>query len=95
MRGRAGSNPKISVFLSAILVSRLENFSLYAHFIMVTRMRVGESYSAIRVAKAMIGWKVITLCFATFALFLEFCARTRPQDLWLFLNLNPGLKCLI
>ena len=35
----------------------------------------------------MIGEKVITilfLCFVTFALFLEFGARTCPQDLWLF-----------
>ena len=36
----------------------------------------------------MIGEKVITilfLCFAMFALFLEFGAKTCSQELWLFL----------
>ena len=36
----------------------------------------------------MIGAKVITLCFAMFALFLEFRARTRPQDLTAFSHLG-------
>ena len=47
----------------------------------------------------MIGEKVITilfLSFAMFALFLEFSARTCPQDLWLFLisetRLNFSLR---
>ena len=42
-----------------------------------------NSYTAIRVAKAIIGTKVITLCFAMFALFLEFraTARLRPSHL--------------
>ena len=39
---------------------------------------------ALRVAEAMIGAKVINIAFRQ-ALFLEFGARTRPQDLWPFL----------
>ena len=47
----------------------------------------------------MIGAKAITLCYAMFALFLEFRAKTRPQDLTAFSHLgnlaeisdmNPG-----
>ena len=42
--------------------------------------------TAVRVDKAMIGTKVITLCLAMFALFLKFRARTRPhgQDVTAF-----------
>ena len=40
------------------------------------------SDTASRVAEAMIGAKVRILCFTFFALFLEFGARTRPQDLF-------------
>ena len=39
--------------------------------------------------------KVIILCFAMFPLFLEFGARTRPQDLWPFLISDTGLEFLI
>ena len=38
------------------------------------------SDTAIRVAKAVIGTKVITLCLVKFALFLEFRARTRSRS---------------
>ena len=49
--------------------------------------------TAIWVAKRMYGAKVITFCFPpVFALFLEFCAWTRPQDLWPFLISEAGLK---
>ena len=41
------------------------------------------SDTALRVAKAiMIGAKVNFFCSAILALFLEFRARNRPQDLW-------------
>ena len=39
--------------------------------------------------------KLKFLCFAIFALFPEFGARTRPQDLWPFLISETGLKFLI
>ena len=39
------------------------------------------SDTAFRVTDAKIGPKVKILCFAMFALFPEFGARTRPQDL--------------
>ena len=51
------------------------------------------SDTATRVAKAMV--RAIAGCFAKFALFLEFRARTRPQDLWPFLLSEAGLKFLI
>ena len=35
------------------------------------------------------------MCFAMFALFLEFGARTRPHELWPFLISETGLKFLI
>ena len=53
------------------------------------------SDTALRVAEAMIGAKVKLLCFAMFALFLKFGARTRPRDLWPFLISETGLKFLI
>ena len=53
------------------------------------------SKTATRVTKAMIGAKVITLCFAMFALYLEFGARTRPQDLRPIFFTETGLKFLI
>ena len=53
------------------------------------------SDTASRVAEAMIGAKVRILCFAYFALFLEFGARTRPQDLSAFHISKSGLKFLI
>ena len=37
--------------------------------------------TALRVVKAMVGAKLEFLCFTVFALFLEFRARTRPEDL--------------
>lgn len=45
-----------------------------------------------RVAKAMIGEKVIILSFVMFPLFLEFRTRTRSQDLRPFLISETGLK---
>lgn len=49
--------------------------------------------TAIWVEKRLYGAKVITFCFPpVFALFLEFCAWTRPQDLWLFLISEAGVK---
>ena len=53
------------------------------------------SDTAINVAKAMIGVEVITLCFTTFALFLEFHTRTHPQDLQPYLTTETGLKFLL
>ena len=50
------------------------------------------SDTALRVAEAIIGAKVKFLCFALFALFFEFSARTRPQHLWPFLISETGLK---
>ena len=38
--------------------------------------------------QSLIGAKVITLCFAMFVLFFEFCARTSPQDLTAFSHLG-------
>ena len=43
----------------------------------------------------MIGAKVITLCFTMFALFLEFCTTTHPQDLQPYLISETRLKFLI
>ena len=43
----------------------------------------------------MIGAKVKLFCFAMFALFLKFGARTRPGDIWPFLISETGLKFLI
>ena len=42
------------------------------------------SDTASRVVDAMTGAKVRILSFALFTLFLEFGARTSPQDLWPF-----------
>jgi len=53
------------------------------------------SDTALRIAKAMKGTKVKIFCFAMFALFLKFGARTRPQHLWPFLILETRLKFLI
>ena len=39
--------------------------------------------------------KLKCLCFATFALFLEFGTRTLPHNLWPFLISETGLKFLI
>ena len=50
------------------------------------------SDTAIRVAKTIIGAKVIILCFTVFALFLEFRATTRLRP---FLISETGLKFLI
>ena len=51
-----------------------------------------KSDTAIRVAKAIICAEVITLCFAMFALFLEFRDTTRLRP---FLISETGLKFLI
>ena len=53
------------------------------------------SHLALSVTDAKIGPKVKILCFAMFALFPEFGARTRPQDLWPFLISEIGLTFLI
>jgi len=52
---------------------------------LVINIPVNFTESAIRIAKRVIGAKVIILCFDMFALFLEPCARTRSQDLRPFL----------
>ena len=53
------------------------------------------SDTASRVVDAMTGAKVRILCFALFTLFLEFGAKTRPQDLWPFHLSETGLKFLV
>ena len=53
------------------------------------------SDTAWRVAEATTGAKVKLLCFAMFALFLKFGARTRSRGLWPFLISETGLKFLI
>ena len=54
------------------------------------------SDTVLRVAEAMIGAKVIIFVILhVSALFLEFGARTRHQDLWPFFISETGLKFLI
>ena len=60
----------------------------FAHCIFhIISIPFNRSDTAIRVAKATIGAKVITLCFALVALFHEFRARTRSD---LFSSRKPG-----
>ena len=60
----------------------------------IISIAINCSDSALRVAKAMIGAKVIIFVFRMSA-FLSLCAGTRPQDLWSFLISETGLKFLI
>ena len=53
------------------------------------------SDTALRVTDGKIGPKVKIFVFRYVALFPEFGARTRPQDLWPFLISETGLKFLI
>ena len=93
-------------FSNLDLSKRAENFAML-HFIPVTGMKSScfarcifhiisipfhNSGTAIRAAKAIIGAKVITLCFALFALFLEFRATTSLRP---FVISETGLKFLI
>ena len=109
-RGWAGSVPEILVFPTGIGVIGLEILP-YEHVSPVTGMNYGDPDCIVLlyllyfadhnhpiyfhfISKTMIGANAITfLCI--FALFLIFRARTRPQDLWLFLISETGLKFLI
>ena len=65
----------------------------FAHCIFhIISIPFNRSDTAIRVAKATIGAKVITLCFALVALFHEFRAKTLLRP---FLISETGLKSLI
>ena len=100
MRGRAGSVSQISVFPTLISVSRLKMFAIWTlqFFSLFTGMNFSNEFcincsdTALRVAKALIGAKVITLCFAMFALFLEFHASSRLRT---FLVSETVLKFVI
>ena len=109
MRGRAGSVPEISV--SGLEILPYEHFSPVTGKKAGCILAVQMASSCIACcifhiisipfnwysfhAEAMIGAKVKLLCFAMFALFLKFGARTRPGDIWPFLISETGLKFLI
>ena len=77
--------------LDGIILLCMLYFPNHKHPILITAV----IQSSIKVAKATIGVKVITLCFTMFALFLEFCTTTHPRDLQPHLISETRLKFLI
>ena len=111
MRGRAGSVPKISLFLTEISVSGLEILP-YEHFIPVTGMNGGMNSggldgivlhcllyfphdTALRVTDAKMGPKVKIFVFRYVCFVSRIWRQNSSQDLWPFLISETGLKFLI
>ena len=78
-----------------ILAVQMESSCIACYIFHIISIPFNCGDTALRVAEAMIGAKVKFLCFAMFALFLKFGARTRSRDLWPYLISETGLKFLI